>query len=182
MVNKTQPITRELLKSKTLTELRRVYHTLSDKDGSKLNREQLEDYIYLEMNPTIKKVTQMTDKKTFTPNEIAKAHGISPSAVRKIVRGLFKKPAGEQWQLSEADVAKVLQVRKENLAKAAENRSHSIERLKEWRASHPKERAEAIANAKKAREEAKKAEGKEVAKPTSKPAAKKAAVKKAAAK
>lgn len=181
MVNKpTQPITRELLATKTLAELRRVYHTLSDKDGSKLNRDELEEYIYLEMNPTIKKVKTMTDKKTYTPNEIAKAHGISPVSVRKIVRSLFKKPEGEQWALTEDQVAKILQVRKENAAKAAENRAHSVERLKEWRAAHPKE-------AKKAptKEADKAAPDKASTKPVAKPAAaatKKPAVKKAPAK
>lgn len=134
MVNhtKTPPITRELLRGKTLAELRKAYHTLSDENGNNLTRQQLEDYIYKELNPQlfIKVNKNMTEKTTFTPKDIAKEHGISPVSLRKILRKNFKKPAEGNWNLSTQDVEKLLKLYKEERERAAESKSHNIERLK----------------------------------------------------
>ena len=164
MVNhsKTPPITRELLHTKLLSELREAYHTLSEQDGTNLTRQQLEDYIYRELNPQlfIKVNNTMTEKNTFTPKEIAKEHKISPIALRKILRKNFKKPEGGNWSLSASDVEKLLKLYQEERERAAESKSHNIERLK------------AAREAKKAAQAAKEAPAKK-ASPAKKPAAKK---------
>ena len=137
MVNysKILPITRENLHSKSISVLKEVYHTLSEKDGSNLNRQQLEDYVYKELNSPIIKVNNMTTdtkskKETFTPKDIAKEHKISPIALRKILRKNFKKPEGGNWNLSSSDVEKLLKLYDEERKRAAESKSHNIERLK----------------------------------------------------
>lgn len=155
MVNQTKsktgtpPITWELLHAKPLPELRKAYHTLSDKDGNNLSRQQLEDFIYRELNPQLfKKVnTKMTEKTTFTPKEIAKQHGISPTALRRILRKNFKKPEGGNWSLPASDVDKLLKLYKEEKARAAESRSHNIERLKAAREAKKAAQAKAPATA-----------------------------------
>ena len=128
----TPPITWELLQAKPLAELRKAYHTLSDENGDNLNRQQLMDYIYKKLNPeiTYKVKNNMTENKMYTPKEIAKEKGISPVALRKILRGNFKKPAEGGWKLSSADVEKLLKLYKEDRERAAESKSHNIERLK----------------------------------------------------
>ena len=130
--SKTPSITRELLQAKPLSELRKAYHTLSDKNGNDLSRQQLEDYIYKELNPQLftKVNNKMTEKTTFTPKEIAKQHGISPTALRRVLRKNFKKPEGGNWGLSAPEVEKLLKLYKEERERAAESRSHNIERLK----------------------------------------------------
>lgn len=154
---KTPPITRELLQAKTLTELRKAYHTLSDENGNNLTRQQLEDYIYKELNPQlfIKVNNKMTEKTTFTPKDIAKEHGISPTALRRILRKNFKKPEGGNWALSTAEVEKLLKLYKEERERAAESKSHNIERLKAAREAKKAAQAKSAEAPKKAPAKAK---------------------------
>lgn len=154
MVNqsKTQPITLELLHAKPLSELRKAYHTLSAlENGDKLTRQQLEDYIYKKLNPelfTTKVKNNMTENKTYTPKEIAKEKGISPTALRKLLRKNFKKPAEGNWKLSTDDVEKLLKLYKEDRERAAESKSHNIERLKAAREAKKAAQAKAATTTK----------------------------------
>ena len=167
------PVTREDLHSKPITILQKVYHTLYSKDGTNLTQKQLEDYVYEGLNTplTDTKVNKMTEnkKETFTPKEIAKEHKISPIALRKILRKNFKKPEGGNWNLSTSDVEKLLKLYQEERERAAESKSHNIERLKAAREAKKAAQAAKEAPAKEA--PAKKAPAK--ATPAKKPAAKK---------
>ena len=167
------PVTREAVHSKPLAILQKVYHTLYSKDAINLTRKQLEDYVYEGLNAPLitEKVNNMTEtkKETFTPKEIAKEHKISPIALRKILRKNFKKPEGGNWSLSASDVEKLLKLYQEERERAAESKSHNIERLKAAREAKKAAQAAKEAPAKEA--PAKKAPAK--ATPAKKPAAKK---------
>lgn len=161
-----QLITKEFLDTKDTDELRKVYHTLTSKEGESLTRNNLINEIYQQFNKgeekmvenkkeTVKKAPvkkeAINDGKK-TPKEIAAEAGVSAGSIRKAIRSVFGKSKEGNWRLDDKQIKQVMVEYEKQRKEAAAKRAERMKELQAKRqAKAEKKAAPAKAPAKKAK-------------------------------
>lgn len=127
----------ELLESKTIEELKKVYFLYTGKKDLNNKQDLIDKILEIESQP-LRRVKNMTEEKKVkqtgkSVKEVAWENKLSPAVLRKVVRSLYGKSQEGNWSLSPDMVKKVLVAYQEKLKKAKENRMANLERLKKAR-------------------------------------------------
>lgn len=149
------PFSENFLMTRSFEQLSEAYHTLTSQECSIKNKEELvKEIVKLTQTEKVNNMTETKKEKKvvkakavkepindgkLSPKEVANELGIEATAVRKILRKLYKKPEDGNWRISKDQINEIEEAHEAYLKQVAKNKE---ERLAKMKASREKAKSE----------------------------------------
>lgn len=145
-------VNRAFLETRDFKDLKEAYHILTSKNPIGLSKSKIINEIltfYQEKKDMVKQGEKkeatskeakkpVVKKEGMTPKEAATKAGITPSALRRILRKLYGKTEGA-WAISEKQLEEAMEAYKKDQADSAKLRAERLEKARAAKANSKKE-------------------------------------------